>query len=248
MESRHPAEARAPSRVPRTIVQFWDQRVVPRDVRKCMDSWHHLERRGFERVTFHDREAEDFIAEHFGPRHSAAFARCFHPAMRSDYFRLCFIARNGGFYVDADEVYQGGDCEFLFSGDTLKLQPLCYDTSTDAMVSADVFTRDESDSRTWVLYVANDPLIAPPSHPIVRQALAKATDLLLRASTLRLDIQSTTGPGIVTASLVEHAMRLDRAGGVRDFEILSNWRATSVTEWSLGYREDARNWRYWVQP
>lgn len=236
---------RARSTVPRTLVQFWDDPVVPPDVRECMDSWRPLERRGFERVTFHDREAETYIAQHFGPRYSAAFRQCRHPAMRCDYFRLCFIAKSGGFYVDADEVYQGGDCEYLFSDDRLKLQPLCYDTVTDTMVAAEVFTRDHSDSRGWILYVANDPLIAPPSHPVIRLALVRATDRLLSASTLRPEIQSTTGPGNLTASLVEHAITSDRAGRFRDFAILPNWRSTSVTEWSLSYRDDARNWRLW---
>ena len=50
--------------------------------------------------------------------------------MRCDYFRLCFMARNGGFYVDADEVYQDVDCEYLFEDGRLKLQPLCYEMST----------------------------------------------------------------------------------------------------------------------
>jgi hypothetical protein len=34
--------------------------------------------------------------------------------MRCDYFRLCYIYRQGGFYVDADEIYQGGDYHSLY--------------------------------------------------------------------------------------------------------------------------------------
>lgn len=60
---------------------------------------------------------------HLGPHHLSAYERCHHPAMKSDYFRLCFIARHGGFYVDADEVFQGVDCESLFADPRLKLQP-----------------------------------------------------------------------------------------------------------------------------
>jgi mannosyltransferase OCH1-like enzyme len=246
-EPMPPQDGHAPSTVPRTLVQFWDDPVIPPDVRACMDSWRALEKSGFELVIFHDKEAEAYIAEHFGRRYLAAFRRCRHPAMRCDYFRLCFISRNGGFYVDADEVYQGGDCEYLFSDDRLKLQPLCYDPATDTMVSAQIFTRDQSDSRDWILYVANDPLIAPPRHPVIRLALDRATNRLLSASSVRPEIQSTTGPGNLTSSLVEHAINSARAGRVRDFTILPNWRSTSVTEWSLSYREDARNWRLWSQ-
>jgi hypothetical protein len=64
--------------------------------------------------------------------------------MRCDYFRMCYMVRCGGFYVDADEYYQGGDCTSLFQDDLLKVQPLCYDTSTDCMVPVDVFARREN--------------------------------------------------------------------------------------------------------
>jgi hypothetical protein len=114
---------RAPAKVPRVLVQFWDDpTTMPADVRECLDSWGQLEEQGFERLLFDDEGARAFIAKHFGRRYSAAFEQCRHPAMRCDYFRLCFVARNGGFYVDAEDVYQGGDFEYLFRDNRLKLQ------------------------------------------------------------------------------------------------------------------------------
>jgi len=167
--------------------------------------------------------------------------------MQSDYFRLCFIARNGGFYIDADDYYQGGDLEYLLHDKRLKLQPLCYDTSTGTMVQTRVFTRKGSDSPDWIFYVNNDPLIAPPSHPVIRLALARSTQLLLSHAGDRRDIQSTTGPGNLTASLVRHAVASVVAGGARDFAFLPNWDAVSVSRWPLSYRSDERNWRLWRQ-
>ena len=74
-----------------------------------------------------------FIGDHFTSAHIDAFERCYHPAMRCDYFRLCYtLFRYGGFYVDADEVYQGSSCEVLLKTGRLKLQPLCYDIESEA--------------------------------------------------------------------------------------------------------------------
>lgn len=239
---------RAASKLPRVLVQFWDNpTTMPADVRECLDSWRPLEEQGFERLLFDDQAARGFIAKHFGRRHSAAFERCRHPAMRCDYFRLCFIARTGGFYVDADDFYQGGDCECLFRDNRLKLQPLCYDTSTGTMVQPEVFTERGSDSPNWIFYINNNPLVAPPHHPVIRLALARSTRILLSHSDDQWDIQSTTGPGNLTASLVRHAVASEVAGSVPDFAILPTWDVIAVSQWPLSYRNDERNWRLWSQ-
>ena len=86
---------------------------------------------------FDDNKARRFIEGNFEHAHVIAFDRCYHPAMRCDFFRLCYILRHGGFYVDADEVYKGAGCEFLFQDAKVKLQPLCYDLSTNQMVPPD---------------------------------------------------------------------------------------------------------------
>lgn len=232
--------------VPRRVVQFWDDRAVPADVLRCMDSWRFLERRGFDRLVFDDVRARDYIGTHLGPRHLRAYDRCQHPAMKSDYFRLCFIARHGGFYVDADEVFQGADCESLFADPRLKLQPLCYDGASDEMVAAEVFSRPGTDPGTWILYVANDPMIAPPGHPVVRSALTLATVRLLGPGHTQMDIQAIAGPGNLTKCIVMHALATGPARVARDLQILNRWRSVSVTEWGLEYRADSRNWRNWT--
>jgi hypothetical protein len=165
--------------------------------------------------------------------------------MRCDYFRLCFIAERGGFYVDADEFYQGGDVDFLFRDDRLKVQPLCYDASIDEMVDVEVFANGDADSPNWIFYINNNPLVAPRSHPVIQLALARATRLLLSHGNGRADIQSTTGPGNLTASLVRHAIALSLTGRTPDFAILPKWPAISVSRWPLSYRNDERNWRLW---
>lgn len=241
-----PRLGRRTSHLPRVLVQFWDPiDAMPADVRECLESWRPLEARGFERVLFDDRSAAQFISEHFGRRHLDAFARCGHPAMRSDYFRLCFLAKIGGFYVDADDVYQGGECEYLFHDDRLKLQPLCYDSERDEMVESGRFTVSDVDSPSWTFYVNNNPLIAPPSHPVIRLALERSTTRLERQVREDRDIQSITGPGNITASLVRHALAADAARRPLDFTIVEGWDEVAVSRWPLSYRFDERNWRLW---
>ena len=202
-------------------------------------------KQGFKRLLFDDYGARRLISERLGRRYVAAFDRCHHPAMRCDYFRLCYMFECGGFYVDADEFYQGADCQTMLCDNTLKIQPLCYDQLTDTMVETEVFLPSGADSPNWIFYLNNNPLLAPAGHPVLRLALARSTRLLLRNGRIRVDIQSTTGPGNFTASLVRHAIDSDLGGKTRDFSLLTNWETISVSRWPLSYREDDRNWRLW---
>lgn len=231
--------------IPRTLVQFWDTRgAIPNDVQECLDSWRPILGEGITRRLFSDETAREFIQHQMGPGYATAFDYCDHPAMRCDYFRLCYLFRYGGFYVDADEVYQGGDVCRLLMDARLKVQPLCYDKLNDTMVPREAFLSGPP-SAAWIYYVNNNPLLAPARHPVIRLALERSTRLLLDRPESRGDIQATTGPGNLTASLVRHSVVLRREGGRQDFQFLWNWDAISVSRWSLSYRSDERNWRLW---
>lgn len=238
---------RGRSAPPRLLVQFWDDAsTVPSDVQACFDTWAPLESAKFERLLFDDQSARRFIREHFTGRHSRAFDRCVHPAMRADYFRLCFILQVGGVYVDADDEYQGNENISLTDDGLLRLQALCYDIASDSMVDvARAVEEDADDGR--IFYVNNNPLIAAPGHPVLASALERSTTLLLAAGDTDRDIQALTGPGNLTACLIEHAVRQEEAGDVRDFELVTNWDSIAVSKWPLAYRADGRNWRNWVR-
>lgn len=231
---------------PRILMQFWDDLAsVPADVQKCLDSWLPLEGLGFERHIFDDVSAEQFIKANFSSRHCRAFERCLHPAMRADYFRLCFILKNGGLYVDADDTYQAHDPSNLLADGRLKLQSLCYEIATDSMVDprrlAGVSVKGEH-----IFYVNNNPLIAAPNHPIIAKALEQSTTALVSVDGYSRDVQSLTGPGNLTSCLVAHAAQLIQEGKHWDFELLVDWGAIATSTWPLGYRSDERNWRRWV--
>lgn len=229
--------------IPRTLIRYWhDSCDVPDDVRACLNSWDRLRDEGFDFRMFNDASAGAYIAERYGAREAKAFARCRHPAMRSDYLRLCFVLAEGGLYVDADDVLLGNGWKKIFRDGGLKVQPLCYDIPTRGMVPSAEIWRTDLPTIQRIFYVNNDPIAAPAGHPVLRRALARATEKLL-GEDLFPEIQSTTGPGNLTAALAAHARESKVAGAPLDFELLHDWDAIAEMRWELSYRNDARNWR-----
>ncbi|WP_426507878.1 glycosyltransferase family 32 protein [Serratia proteamaculans] len=227
--------------IPRKIIQFWDSPSdLPNDVRNCMKSWHILESAGYEYILYNFYSAKEFIKYNLGNPYSDAFAKCSHPAMQSDYFRLCYISVNGGFYVDTDDVYLGNEISDFFMDDKLKIQPLCYDISTDSMIPPNIFTNKDAHSKSWIFYFNNNPLIAPPHHIIIDKALEQSTYLLNKSNIPPPDIQSVTGPGNLSKSIFLHREEIDLFSKIK---VISNWESIAETKWELDYRSDSRNWR-----
>jgi hypothetical protein len=89
-----------PPKEPPYLFQYWD-RDPPEDVVEAMDRWRDLPGTGrYHR--FDDEEARDVIRDHVGDRVLKAYDECWHPAMKSDIFRLVELHRSGGVYTDAD--------------------------------------------------------------------------------------------------------------------------------------------------
>jgi len=229
--------------IPKRIVQFWDDlNRLPDDVKDCMESWKKVDQLGFERILFGKIAAKNFISKNLGARFERAFERCYHPAMQSDYFRLCYIMLEGGCYIDADDVYSGSPIDHLFDNGLLKIQPLCYDITTDSMVPPKKFTKEGANATSWIFYFNNNPLISSAGHPIIEYALEQATASLESDSLDSLpEIQSTTGPGNLTKSIFDLT--------TQDFDVreeilvLVDWEDTAESRWDLSYRNDSRNWR-----
>ncbi len=227
----------------RRIVQFWDDLGrLPEDVAECMETWKELEKDGFEIQVFDENAARDFIRLRLGVRYEIAFDKCYHPSMKSDYFRYSYIFVEGGFYVDADDVYHGTPIDHLFRDERLKLQSFCYDIATTQMVSPEIFTKPGADQLSWIFYFNTTPLIAGRNHPIVERALLNATISLERDSQGVLpEVQATTGPGNLTKSIYE--ILADEECPEDMFVVVHDWEKTSTSKWPLSYRNDYRNWR-----
>ena len=219
---------------PKVVVQYWHNlRLLPADVN---------EGHGFSHEMFDEASAKQFIAASLGDPFVESFNRCYHPAMQSDYFRLCYLYVRGGFYVDADDVWTGTSFESLFEDARLKLNPLCYDMSSSSMVAPNRFLPKTSFDQNWIFYFNNNPLVSGARHPMVRHALARATKNLRKSSRSDLpEIQSTTGPGNLTRSVFELAEAFPAV--LRSLRVSPEWESIAVSRWPLSYRSDLRNWR-----
>lgn len=236
-------EVKSSASIPKTLVQYWhDPTGLPEDVAECLLSWRRLTEKGYNIRLFNDKTAKAYIEKVCNRRELEAFARCHHPAMRCDYFRMCFILAEGGLYVDADDVLLDGNLSYLFRDGTLKLHPLCYNLETNSMVPAKEIWRSDLPTDGKIFYVNNNPIVAPANHPVIRRALTRATNKLLDDK-IEHEIQETTGPGNLTASLAAHANELMIAGKTVDYELLENWENLTRVCWDLSYRNDSRNWR-----
>jgi hypothetical protein len=228
---------------PKTIVQFWhDLGELPEDIEECIASWTRWTTSGFTHHLYNERSARELIGGSLGVRHQRAFDRCYHPAMQADYFRLCYLWVEGGFYVDADDVCVGTQIDWLFDDGRLKVQPLCYDVTSAAMIDTANFLRAGAYEASWIFYVNNTPLIAGGRNPIIERALQRATELLELADEGALpEIQTTTGPGNLSRTIFELGTN---SGGMEcDLVVLRDWDSFAVSRWPLSYRNDARNWR-----
>jgi len=94
------------------------------DVRNCLKSWDALRDEGFAFRMFGDasQPLTSLSGLVLGTRRFCAVQ---HPAMRSDYLRMCFVLAEGGLYVDADDVLGGAVQESLSTA--TEGAALCYD-------------------------------------------------------------------------------------------------------------------------
>lgn len=230
-------------KIPKRIIQFWDNlNRLPEDVNECIETWRETEKFGFKRFLFDKEQAGEFINKKLGIRYKRAYDKCYHPAMQSDYFRLCYIFIEGGCYIDTDDVYYGTQIQHLFNDGRLKIQPLCYDIATHSMIPQKVFTKAGTNSDSWIFYFNNNPLIARSGHPVIEYALNQATLSLENALVNDfLEIQSTAGPGNLTKSIYDCVNA--NADIKKTILVLFDWEDTAKSKWELSYRNDSRNWR-----
>ena len=217
--------------IPPVLFRFWDKPRPPADVQAVMDSWNAPEV-GLNQILFDEPKARRFILETYSERYLAAFDACHHPAMKSDFLRLCYLTKVGGVYLDVDQVRvpDGPSLRRSLSGRSLVL-PL---------------------SATGPVYTNNNIIAAVPGHPVLRLALAEALLLIEEAvrSGERPNLWVTTGPGVFTRSLVRFLLaRLNgdadaAAGG--EIALFSDRYLGSMTALvnDLAYKSSAEgNWR-----
>lgn len=196
---------------PPRIVQYWDTPDPPPEVRAAVLQWVDL---GWRHTLFDNRAACSFIRRAFGPSEAMLFDQLWHPALRSDLFRLFFLVAEGGTYIDADTVPARHAREGL--------------TCPGGVLAA------ISNTRRPKCAVTNGILSAPPEDPTVKAFLARVLDTLRQRP--GLGIFWLGGPGALTSFLYDTGAPVAlRSAGIA--------RLTLGRQINAPYKKTGRNWR-----
>jgi len=208
-----------PNAIPKAIMQYWDMAEVPADVEALMRSWRQLHP-GVSILLHNDTTARDFLAAEFPPGVLQAYVRAVEPAQKADIFRLAWLERHGGIYVDADNRCLQPVSTLLPAGATLVLY--------------------QEDLGT----VANDFIAVVPGHPVISWALATAVTTLNRGDTDLVWL--ATGPGLMTRAVAQAVAAASSTAAavppglyVHSRQAMLNVMARNCM---VAYRATTRNW------
>jgi len=182
-----------------------------------MNSWPRINE-GYQYGRFNDASAARYIARRHPRDVLRAFTRSTHPAQRADVFRLAWLAADGGFYVDADDL-----CLAPISG-------FAPPAATLVGYREDVGT------------LANNFIGATRGHPVILRALELVTTAINRGDNDMIWLLS--GPGLTTrafAQVVAEDESILHSGATAIFEL---WQMTRVIAMHrrVGYKRTPRHW------
>jgi hypothetical protein len=213
--------------IPKCIIQFWDSEEPPPDVRAAMESVRAMNP-DYEYKQFTDESARIFMQEIYGDYFVELYDACYHPAMKSDFFRVAFLAINGGIYIDADES------AYRPLSELIGIHP-----------DKDFFVR----LSVRHFFVTNGFIACPPSHKIMFRVLLNIKDAMVEylESGLRPNIWDATGPTQFTRALAESmidaAMDRDRETIRKVGFILHHTLNGFVATTPMEYKSSRANWR-----
>ncbi|EUK17693.1 glycosyltransferase family 32 protein [Commensalibacter papalotli (ex Servin-Garciduenas et al. 2014)] len=219
--------------IPKKIVIFWHEKDLPDDVYASIEKIKRYNTEYYVEL-FHTESAGEFINSHYGQELYYLYERrCVHPSMKSDFFRICYLAKMGGIYIDVDincfksleEIFKfyEFDC-FLFY---TKGKPCCID---------------------------NDFIACKANNPIISAVLDKIKENL----TIKRSFSSVwecTGPGAVSMAILELLMQdiLQDDQENRSLEGLRlaphKFALRAYSHQELEYKKTTEgNWRYFRMP
>lgn len=207
------------------IIQFWDSEHPPLEVREAMATWrnNHPECR---HMVFSEAMARDYLGLNYGREAVSCFDWCHHAAMKSDVFRIAFLAREGGAYVDADELCR---------------RPLS--SLFEELASVELIAATSADVAP---YIYNSFLIARRGAQVLQLVFAQMLEALTRARNAghRPDIWHTTGPGVLTRTLGGSIATSADASTPLLLLTQGQYSSFSVEREQMAYKQTpAGNWR-----
>jgi hypothetical protein len=210
--------------IPQHLLQFWDQDTPPAEVQAAIDTWSDFNPNVEHRI-FSDKTARDFLMKNYEIEIVELFDFCHHPAMRSDFFRIAYLALEGGIYVDADEICVGSIIDFLKEYPSSELYLI-------ASNGADLYLYNG-----FIACTRENKFVMLTFDQIVR-SLRSA-----KASGFRASIWDITGPGQISRAVAD--IVLANPGASESISIIAetDYQEISKTVWMEYKGTTAGNWR-----
>ena len=203
------------SPIPRQIMQYWDED-IPDDVQALSDEWRatHAD---FAYRLFSKADARAYIRETGIQGAAEAFELVREPASQADLFRLIWLYRAGGFYVDADDRCIASISTLDPGGKDLILHQEDWGTA------------------------GNNFIGAAPGHPVIEEALKNAIVSINRGDSDVVWL--ATGPGLLSRTLAGYlaegsAERFQRTL----FLDLHELRRAVALHSTVAYKYSPRHW------
>ncbi|MDR1461500.1 MAG: hypothetical protein LBI78_07640 [Campylobacteraceae bacterium] len=169
------------------IFAFWDQPIPPTEVLDAVSSWKNI---SSENSLYDDESAKKLISNNFDKIVLQAYEKCYHPAMKSDLFRLCRLYANGGLYIDADEKMVGYAGHLFNLMNKMKLKIL--------------FVVDEYPK---IALINNKAFCAVSNCNLILNIINKIVNNIFSSKEDKKNIPFITGPHAVTKILKEEILK-----------------------------------------
>jgi tetratricopeptide (TPR) repeat protein len=213
------ADGHGKSPIPRSIVQFWDQTSPPDGIARLLRTWPDAHP-DFQYNCFNYATARAYLTEHFPREVLDAYRSAIHPAQACDLFRLAYLYREGGFYLDADDRCVGH-------------------LSAIQAGSASLVAYQEQYAS-----LGNNFMGCIAAEPVVGRALALAVEALTRGDSDCIWLAS--GPGLLTRAFAQILAEQgpEWRDWLRGYRILDRKALVDVS-WPhsvLSYKNTRRSW------
>lgn len=216
--------------IPKQIVLFWHEELLPEDVLGSIEKIKQYNP-DYQVEIFHTESAGAFIQQIYGSElYNLYNKRCVHPSMKSDFFRMCYLAVKGGIYVDVD-IDCFASLELIFN---------CYDSDCFLL-----YTKGQP------CCIDNDFIACQANNMIILAILDKIQEHLTVQRSFS-SVWECTGPGAVSTAVLQLLMKdiLQDSANLKGLLLAPHsvvLRAYGHAE--LAYKKTTEgNWRYFSFP
>ena len=204
---------------PKRLFQYWDKN-PPEDIIEQTGRWEKaVGKENYHR--FNDEEAREAVLAAIGPTGAETYDNCWHPAMKSDFFRYVEIYERGGTYMDADMQLVDG--------------------------AIDYFKTCNQETHFWLATNTqggayhNSVMSAQPKARVFEICIESCIANIKRAGDAKVNPIANTGPGVLKNSIESHyknsgEVNASSAGAYEG----GNYCAVAF---GTSYRNDDRSWQ-----